>query len=278
MKAWRDVREVGWGVLAIFLVAVVAAAAFVNLVFFQLTAPSIIVSATFGLVDWTLMGSAIIIVVVIGGVIFGLGRQRPADVGLVAARLPAAVAVCAAIWVITQVLLAAGAWATLGEAPINPRWAERGVTVMLGALIAQVFGNALGEEIIYRGFLPPQVWLKLRGGLLAHPRWRLALAVLLAQIVFALIHIPNRIFYGLSPADMALDMVRLTIFGLYYAFLYLRTDNLFFAVGVHALANQPLTIVQSDLATPLMMVLALGAAAFWRKSAPAAAGSTADAL
>jgi membrane protease YdiL (CAAX protease family) len=277
-KSWSEIREVGWGVLAVLLVAIIAAAAFVNLYFFRLAAPQVVVDATAGLVDWTLMGSAIILVIVVGGVIFGLGHQRPADVGLIARKLPAAIGVTAALWVLTQVLLSVGAWATLGEIPVNPRWAERGVTAMLGALLAQLFGNALAEEIIYRGFLPPQTWLKLRGGLLAHLRWRLLLAALISQAIFALAHIPNRLFNEMAGAEIALDMVVLVIFGLYYLFLYLRTSNLFFAIGVHALANQPLTLVQSDLAAPLIMLLALGAAFFWRSGAPHTARSAPDAL
>jgi membrane protease YdiL (CAAX protease family) len=278
MKSWSEIREVSWGVLAALIVAIVSTAAFVNLYFFHLAAPQAVVDATAGLVGWTLMGSAIILVIVVGGVIFGLGHQRPADVGLIASKLPAAIGVTAALWVVTQALLSLGAWATLGEIPLDPRWAERGVTTMFGALIGQLFGNALTEEITYRGFLPPQTWLKLRGGLLGDVRWRLLLAALLSQTVFALAHIPNRIFSGMAGEEIALNMVVLVIFGLYYLFLYLRTSNLFFAIGVHALANQPLTLVQSDLAAPLIMLLALGVAFFWRTGAPQTARSASDAL
>ncbi len=277
-KSWPEIREVSWGVLAALIVAIVSTAAFVNLYFFRLAAPQAVVDATAGLVGWTLMGSAIILVIVVGGVIFGLGHQRPADVGLIASKLPAAIGVTAALWVLTQALLSLGAWATLGEIPLDPRWAERGVTAMLGALIGQLFGNALTEEITYRGFLPPQTWLKLRVGLLGDVRWRLLLAALLSQTVFALAHIPNRIFSGMAGEEIALNMVVLVIFGLYYLFLYLRTSNLFFAIGVHALANQPTSLVQSDLATPLIMLLALGAAFFWRSGAPHTARSAPDAL
>lgn len=262
-KPWLHTRTVSWWVLIVLLVAITAVMAFVNLVFFRLDAPNLVVRATLGLIDWTLLGSAFSLVIVVGGVIFGLGRLRPAEVGLIAARLPEAIVVTGLLWVTTQVLVMAGAWASLGEAPINPRWAERGATFMIGALIAQLFGNALAEETIYRGFLLPQSWLKLPKSMMAHPGWRLATAVLISQIVFALSHIPNRIFNGMSLADMGPDMLMLVVFGAYYAFLYLRTGNLFIAVGVHALANQPLSIVQSDLPTPLLMVLALLLALAW---------------
>ena len=264
-RHWQATREVGWGVLAVFLVAIVAVAAVVNLVFFRLDSPQAIVDVTLGLVDWTLMGSAMVLLVVVGGVIFGLGRLRPAEVGLITSKLPEAIVVTALLWAVTQALIATGAWLSLGEVPINPRWAERGVTVVIGALIAQLFGNALAEEIIYRGFLLPQTWLKLRGGLPARPGWRLVLAILISQSIFALSHIPNRIFNGMTPAEMLPDMLMLLVFGAYYAFLYLRTGNLFIAVGVHALANAPTSIVQSDLPAPLLMVLALIVALAWPK-------------
>jgi len=264
-RGWQATRAVGWGVLAVFLVAIVAVAAFVNLLFFRLDSPQVIVDATLGLVDWTLMGSAMVLLVVVGGVIFGLGRLRPAEVGLIAAKLPEAIVVTVLLWIVTQALLVTGAWLSMGEVPINPRWAERGITVVIGALLAQLFGNALAEEIIYRGFLLPQTWLKLHGGLLARPGWRLVLAVLISQSVFALSHIPNRIFNGMTPAEMLPDMVMLLVFGAYYAFIYLRMGNLFIAVGVHALANAPTSIVQSDLPAPLLMVLALIVALAWPK-------------
>lgn len=159
-RGWQATRAVGWGVLAVFLVAIVAVAAFVNLLFFRLDSPQVIVDATLGLVDWTLMGSAMVLLVVVGGVIFGLGRLRPAEVGLIAAKLPEAIVVTVLLWIVTQALLVTGAWLSMGEVPINPRWAERGVTVVIGALLAQLFGNALAEEIIYRGFLLPQTWLR----------------------------------------------------------------------------------------------------------------------
>ncbi len=269
IKPWQTTRAVQWGVLAVLLAAIIAVAIFVNLVFFRLDAPESIVRATLGLIDWTLMGSAIVLLVVVGGVIFGLGRLRPAEVGLIAARLPEAIVVTVLLWVVTQALVAAGAWASLGELPINPRWSERGVTVVLGALLAQLFGNALAEEVIYRGFLLPQTWLKLP----AH--WpdsrRLLLAVLISQAIFALSHIPNRIFHDMSVAAMAPDMLKLLVFGAYYAFLYLRTGNLFIAVGVHALANQPASIIQSDLPSPLLMILALLLAIVWPKLRPRSA-------
>jgi membrane protease YdiL (CAAX protease family) len=260
-KPWLHTREATWWVLAVFLVATVAVAAFVNLVFFRLDSPDAIVRATLGLIDWTLMGSAFSLLIVVGGVIFGLGRLRPAEVGLIAARLPEAIVVTALLWIATQALVMAGAWAALGEIPINPRWAERGVTVVIGALIAQLLGNALAEEIIYRGFLLPQSWLKLP----ARTGWRLLVAVLISQSIFALSHIPNRIFYGMTLAEITLDMLMLLLFGVYYAFLYLRTGNLFIAVGVHALANQPASIVQSDLPAPLLLALTLLLAIAWPK-------------
>lgn len=45
------------------------------------------------------------------------------------------------------------------------------------------------------------------------------------------------------------------------------------AVGVHALANQPTSIVQSDLPAPLLMVLALLLALAWPRLRPRAAAS-----
>ena len=77
---------------------------------------------------------------------------------------------------------------------------------------------------------------------------------------------------------LAIFLVAIIAAAAFVNLVFLRTSNLFFAVGVYALANQPLTLVQSDLVTPLIMLLALGAAFFWRTNAPLAVRSASDAV
>jgi membrane protease YdiL (CAAX protease family) len=123
----------------------------------------------------------------------------------------------------------------------NPDWTIYGAGFMIGLLLTQILGNALFEEIAYRGFLFPQLYLRLTS-LRERPWKRFALALLISQAAFALSHIPNRIYLGMSAGDIAVDLLMLVGWGVLYTLLYLRTDNLFLVVGVHALGNTPTTL------------------------------------
>ena len=106
----------------------------------------------------------------------------------------------AVLWLFAQVGLVA--WQAVfgrtgwsgGPFDANPLW-NRGATVVTGALIAQLLGNALYEEITFRGFLLPQLYLKLERWQ-DRPALRIACAVLLSVAMFALIHIPIRLWTG----------------------------------------------------------------------------------
>ncbi|HVU10895.1 MAG TPA: CPBP family intramembrane glutamic endopeptidase, partial [Phototrophicaceae bacterium] len=123
-----------------------------------------------------------------------------------------------------------------GKVSISPEWANPGV--MIGMILTQILGNALFEEIAYRGFMFPQVYLRL-SSLRDRPWGRLIVALLISQGLFALSHIPNRIYLGMSPSDIAADLVVLLLLGALFTLIYVRTDNLFIVVGVHALGNTP---------------------------------------
>src|SRR5580704_5607981 len=103
-----------------------------------------------------------------------------------------------------------------------------------GLFVGQIFGNALYEEIVYRGFLTVQVYLLLRrlGRNLA-----MVLAVVMVQAVFATIHIPMLIVAGHGWAEVVAILPQLFIMGVALAIIYLVTGNLLIAVGAHALAD-----------------------------------------
>ena len=125
-------------------------------------------------------------------------------------------------------------------------WLKPGTGYAIGGFIAQFLGNALHEETIFRGFLIGQLWVafnaKSRGSVKP-----LVLALVVSQVLFALCHIPNRIFvkdvYG---GELIGDQLMLFVYGLIFASLFLVTDNLFVAVGIHALWNDPLPLLEID--------------------------------
>jgi hypothetical protein len=76
---------------------------------------------------------------------------------------------------------------------INPSWGEVGVGAILGLLVAQLFGNALYEGVLFRAVLLDRLVLKLRDR-----RWGFPLALVGSQTIFALLHVPNRLLQGYS--------------------------------------------------------------------------------
>ena len=89
--------------------------------------------------------------------------------------------------------------------------------------------TALWEETAFRGFLLPQLYLKLSGH-----RWvRLWGALLLSQIVFAAAHIPAHVMIRHLTGLPLLRMLLLQGFaGILLGLLYLRTRNLWIAIGI----------------------------------------------
>ena len=218
-----------------------------------------LVRATDGLIHRSLLGNAILLLVVVGGLILHVGGLSPRQVGLIPRRLPLAVAVTLGVWLLMQAIQLVFHLLADGTAQVSPVWAGGGATVLVGGLIAQFFGTALVEEIIFRGYLLTQVREKL------HRRWpgsaRRALipALLISQFSFAVFHLPGHIASGLGPVDMVIDLVRLTLLGTLFALLYLRTGNLFIGIGIHSLSNNPTALFVPDPNQDSLLALAFGA-------------------
>lgn len=226
--------------IILFIVAHFGLAVVVNLVLFAGNTFKPLASATGGLLTGSLVVNLAFLVVLVGVVILRRGRLRPYDVGLIPAHLPMGLVYTLGFWGAAQIVHLVVSLLTLGTVAINPEWTVN-TSAMIGMILAQFVGNALFEEIAYRGFLFPQIYLhmeRLRG----RPWWRLGAAILIAQTMFALSHIPNRIYLGMTAGQIALDLLLLLGWGILYTIIYLRTDNLFLVVGVHALGNAPSTL------------------------------------
>lgn len=194
--------------------------------------------ATQGLIDFTLMLGLALQLLIIGILVIGTGRLRPRELGLDIAKLPAGVAWTFAAWLAAQLvtlLLCVVAGEPIG---LNPAWSLGSWTQPTGKWIAQLFGNAALEEVLYRAFLFPQcVWLASSWFRGRSDRWRIAFALLISQGWFALGHIPfNFVGGGWSGQWLLLFQF---LMGLAFCGIYIRTGNLFLAIGFHALANNP---------------------------------------
>lgn len=220
-----------------------------------------LVRATGGLINDTLLVNVVGIALVAGGVVLGLGRLRPADVGFRWSDAPRALVVSLVLWLAAQAVAVVLTWIGPNALAPNPLWARRGLLGVLGLLLAQVLGNALLEEVGYRGFLLPQLCLRL--GWVAGPRRRLALAVVISQTLFALMHVPTRLWEGVTGPELAGSLLVVFALGLLLALLYLRTGNLPLVVGVHALMNAPTLLVASRVGHEIVEGIAVLLLVLW---------------
>jgi membrane protease YdiL (CAAX protease family) len=144
--------------------------------------------------------------------------------------------------------VAIGVWslATGQGLSIDPTWAQFGALAVLGNLLGQFFGNALYEETVWRGVTLPQFYRRCAKRLPA--KRDLSMAALIAALVisqglFALRHIPVRIWNRFTLGDLPITLAELFVTGVVFALLYLRTRNLFVVIGIHALYDAPTALL-----------------------------------
>jgi hypothetical protein len=252
-------RETSWATISAVVIAGVMAVSL-----FHLTLPAIsdtlapVVDATGGLVEVTLLANLAFVVVIVGGIIFRFGDLRPRDVGLVRADLPLGIGITIGTWILVQ---ATGVTALIlrGESlALADSLTRFGILPVLGGFVGQVFGNALYEEIVYRAFLLPQLAKKFaRLSRIGPPRTALLLALLASQIVFTLVHVPGRLAGGVEAGDLPVFLVAPFVLGVLFALIYVRTGNLFVTIGLHALVNDPVLLVDAGgvVLVPLLLVV-----------------------
>lgn len=210
--------------------------------------------ATGGLVTRTLVANVVLLGIVLL-IVLGLGHLKPGDVGLRWSQVGVGVAVTAGAWLLMQLAGLASGLVT-GTLALAPTWGDVGVLAVLGALLGQLLGNALTEEVTWRGFALPQAYGRLakRAWWHAHTGWTLIGALILSQGLFALIHLPNRLVSGFSGWELVLGLLVPCLLGVVFALVYLRTGNLFVAVGLHALVNAPTLLFAAGSVSAMVML------------------------
>lgn len=241
-------REAPWKVILIYLLVSTGMVTLINLILFPSPIFHPIANATSNLIDGTLQAN-LLNILLFSLIVFGWGKLRPSDVGLEWGKVAQGLSLTALLWLATQGIVLLVNWIN-GDIHFDPMWSGRGLTTVLGGLIAQLLGNAFFEEMQYRGFYLGQFYRKIKN---PNERWRLTWAILSMLGLFVLSHIPNRIFSGYTLADIPLDFAFLFLWGLFFAAIYIISGNLFLAIGVHALSNRPTLITEAPF--PVQAVL-----------------------
>ncbi|MEO7082688.1 MAG: type II CAAX endopeptidase family protein [Gemmatimonadaceae bacterium] len=241
------VHEVGWLTIVLFL-----AAACVIMLLFSLTDDVAFLTALAEGPSWrnNVVTFGTLYVVTIGVVLFGVGRLRPADLGLASRKFLVGFGVTAVVWL----LVASVAAVSTGGPILNRVWRETGAGPVLRWAVVMFVFTALYEEIAFRGFLFPQLALKL-GTSSRTGYWG---AVVLSQLVFAAYHLPTNVLYHhMSGAALANQFSIQTILGIILLLIYLRTRNLWIAVGIHGLVDAPTPLFAGTTSVEIWVLILL---------------------
>jgi membrane protease YdiL (CAAX protease family) len=203
-----------------------------------------------------LLTGALHLAVVVGVVLLG-ARLRAADLGLTRTGWRAGALTLLGVGALFAALLLAGAAGpdALRVYPGLAPWGAPGLAgLALGALAMAAF-----TETAFRGFLFPQLYLKLGGG---GALWG---AVLASSAIAAAWYAPALAFtHHKVGASFWLHLAGFAASGIFLCFFYLRTGNLYVVIAGHAL----ITIASQGFAASgrtagVMMMLGLGFVAVW---------------
>lgn len=188
-----------------------------------------------GLLNINLLTSAILIISTIYMLLIKIGPFRWVDLGASEpqVRIPLAIISFFVMWGAMQVTIVFYLISAGQEIEFADYWLNDGLLFSLGLIIGHLFGNALFEELGFRAFFFPQMDYAFKQ--LTNQKTALLSALILSQILFALVHLPIRIYN-----DDSLDVIPfvfLTIYGIGLCFVYIRTRNIFLAITTHALLN-----------------------------------------
>ncbi len=203
-------------------------------------------------------------------VIVVLGGFAPRDVGLRLGTLPVGLGYAASLWLGAQLLAIAGTLIAGGHPSVGGVWRSESAGFPVGEFLGQLFGLALAEEVVFRGFLLAHCLLYFQRRL---ARGGTSTALLVAALAFALAQLPEALAagdYGSFLGGLQ-GQGALVFWGLVYGLVYVRTRNLFFVIGLHALHAAPTPFFEWPFRSPLlrsellMVVAAAVLAACWAR-------------
>ena len=249
------VRSVGWKTIGLILLVHILATTFINFVFFKLEIVRVIPNATSGFINGTLVAN-ILMGAMILPLLFYVGKLKLKDLALTpAAGFSEGGIFRGAIWTlaaiaIMHVAIVIACFASGTTPTIISGWLSFSAIPWIGNLLGQFFGNALYEEVLFRAFLLPQLLLAIKK---KYRKWSWTkcfwLALIGSQLVFALIHIPNRLSLGAytGVGSFIGDQLALFILGCLLASVFLLSRNIYAAIGIHAITNVPPLIIQNPI-------------------------------
>jgi len=216
-----------------------------------------------GLLHPTLVLNAFLMLTAVYGILVLKEKLQWRDFGLVAQKLPIAIIVALITWSLIQIIEGTASYIYTGSLELEPRWNTDSLG-LIGLLFGMLFGTALYEETGYRGFLLVQFRMKMEAVTRNKPL-QITLALIVSQTFFTVLHVPWKVLNQGWTTDVLFDLLfSVFVNGIIYSLLYLRTENLFFVMFVHAFGNAPTSLFTSYLgASNILLLLAIIWAVIW---------------
>lgn len=216
-----------------------------------------------GLLHRTLILNVLLMLIAVYGFLVLKEKLQWKDFGIVGGKLPIAIVVGLITWLLVQMIDGIASYIYTGSIQLEPKWSTDSLG-LIGLLIGMLFGTALYEEIGYRGFLLVQFRMKMEE-VTRNRILEIVLALIASQTLFTLLHIPWQVFNQGWTTTVLFDLL-FSVFmnGIIYGLLYLRTENLFFVMFVHAFGNAPTSLFISYLGSSnILLLLAIVWAVIW---------------
>ena len=198
--------------------------------------------------------NTLLIVGPIVGVLLWYEKLSLLDIGIVWRKLPFAMLLWVGIWLLIQGTELVAGLLLRGNAEIDPAWSGGGLAI-IALLVGHLLGTALYEEMAFRGLLLRQCFLNLHRWTKNRQVLSAVVAILVSQLAFTLFHVPWKLVTRGWSASTIGELCGVLLTGIVYSLLYLRTDNLFLVMGVHALGNAPTSLITPTIGTPNLLLL-----------------------
>lgn len=274
LVSWLPDTRLGWtGWLLIGLYITMAQVVFLTFAFYPLPEPVMAFLVWLREVTYGLITTNNLMLIMFAGLLFVCLAFTPLslrDFGLNRHNLLRAPLLLLVFWLAIQLLAVLFTLAQTGELRLHESWVIRSGSAIAGNFLGQLFGNALWEELLYRGIILTQLIVLFR--LRLSPLMSLLLALMLSNALFALLHLPN---WLIVRPDFLAEYSRLFLLwvvfqdGLFFSFVFLVTRNILVTVVLHTLISTPILVVDpqwgetSVASSAVSLVLVVWAGLWW---------------
>ncbi len=175
--------------------------------------------------------------------------------GFTRENLKKAIVVFILLWFILECSMFIAAFIIASNTFFNPSLNYSTYYLMWFILLAgEFFGNSLYEETFYRGLWMDTLYKSVEGRSSEKSKITTVKVYCIQATLFALLHIPNRIYYGFTTSDMLWNLLYLFGFGIWLGFCYQKTKSLYFIIVLHTLSNIGVLFTNNLFGTAFVLV------------------------